>query len=53
MDITQNYVLFLIKAIVHVQYFNNYGHVGKACPFYPEIRFQNNYHGSQKYENDN
>jgi hypothetical protein len=36
--------------IKHVQYFNISGHVIKACPFYTETGFQNNYQVRKKLE---
>jgi len=33
MDVLQIYVVFSLKTIVYVQYFNKNGHLVKTCPF--------------------
>jgi len=33
MDMLQIYVVFSLKTIVYVQYFNKNGHLVKTCPF--------------------
>lgn len=50
MDMLQIYVLFSLKTIIHVQYFNNIGHVVKTCPFYPGLGFRNKDQSGQKFE---
>ena len=50
MDMLQIYLVFSLKTIVHVQYFNNNGHLVKTCPFYPGIGFRIKYQSRQKFE---
>jgi len=39
MDMLQIYVVFSFKTIIHVQYFNIYGHAVETCPFRKRISF--------------
>ena len=50
MDMLQIYVVFSLKTIAYVQYFNKNGHAVKTCPFLSWNRFHIKDQSRQKVE---